>query len=85
MKNSIKFKLQPHEEQFLPAKTTFFDPRLLPEHHTTPTYNPQAIQTHYQHPAMAHAMVKFETFFKKSIPNALILNRTGVEAMMTVT
>lgn len=30
---------------------------MLPEHPATQMFNPQAIQTHYQHPAMSHAMV----------------------------
>lgn len=58
--NEWKLLQQPLEEQFthLPSKTTFFDPRMLPEHHAAPAYN-QAIQTHYQphHSAMTHAMV----------------------------
>lgn len=49
---------QPQEEQFthLPSKTTYFDPRILPDHQSSQAYNPQAIQTHYQHPSLAHAM-----------------------------
>jgi hypothetical protein len=57
---------QPQDEQFthLPSKATFYDPRMLPEHHQAQNYNPQAIQTHYQqHPAMAHAMVSFNIIF----------------------
>jgi hypothetical protein len=41
----------------MPSKTAFFDPRMLPEHPAS-TFNPQAIQTHYQNPAIVHAMVK---------------------------
>lgn len=33
---------------------------MLPEHHATQMFNPQAIQTHYQHPAMTHAMVSLD-------------------------
>lgn len=84
--NFINF--QPNEEQFthLPSKTTFFDPRMLPEHHPAPTFNPQAIQTHYQHPAMAHAMVKKDKIYlltKQLI--AMFDYRTGDAAMMMET
>jgi hypothetical protein len=42
----------------LPSKSTFFDPRILPEHQPTQTYNPQAIQTHYvERSTIGHGMV----------------------------